>query len=106
MPSPLLGLRALYFLVTGLLDRLVYLSTGLSLILGFIGVKLLLHLGHRQDDSIPEVETSTSLAVIVVILAVTVAASLIKARRDPAARAHTGSLRDTRREPDKARGDA
>ena len=41
----LLGLRALYFLVTGLLDRLVYLSTGLSLILAFIGVKLLLHYG-------------------------------------------------------------
>jgi tellurite resistance protein TerC len=102
----LLGLRALYFLVTGLLDRLVYLSTGLSLILGFIGVKLLLHYGHLQDDSIPEVETSTSLAVIVAILAVTVAASLIKARRDPAVRAHTGSLRDTRRGSDEARGGA
>jgi tellurite resistance protein TerC len=102
----LLGLRALYFLVTGLLDRLVYLSTGLSLILGFIGVKLLLHYGHLQDDSIPEVETSTSLAVIVAILAVTVVASLIKARRDPAVRAHTGSLRDTRRGSDEARGGA
>ena len=51
----LLGLRALYFLVTGLLDRLVYLSTGLSLILAFIGVKLLLHYGHLQNDAIPEV---------------------------------------------------
>jgi TerC family integral membrane protein len=39
----LLGLRALYFLVTGLLDRLVYLSTGLSIILAFIGMKLVLH---------------------------------------------------------------
>ena len=46
----LLGLRALYFLVTGLLDRLAYLSTGLSLILAFIGVKLLLHYGHLQDQ--------------------------------------------------------
>jgi tellurite resistance protein TerC len=46
----LLGLRALYFLVTGLLDRLVFLSTGLSLILAFIGVKLLLHYGHLQDE--------------------------------------------------------
>ena len=45
----LLGLRALYFLITGLLDRLVYLSTGLSMILAFIGVKLLLHYGHLQD---------------------------------------------------------
>ena len=49
----LLGLRALYFLVTGLLDRLVYLSTGLSLILAFIGVKLLLHYGHLQNDDDP-----------------------------------------------------
>ena len=92
----LLGLRALYFLVTGLLDRLVYLSTGLSLILAFIGVKLLLHYAHLQDDAIPEVATSTSLLVIVVVLAITVVASLLKARRDPAARAHPGSLRDTR----------
>ena len=92
----LLGLRALYFLVTGLLDRIVYLSTGLSLILAFIGVKLLLHFGHLQNHSIPEVATSTSLAVIVVVLAVTVGASLLKSRRDPAARAHAGSLRDNR----------
>ena len=100
----LLGLRALYFLVTGLLDRLVYLSTGLSLILAFIGVKLLLHYGHLQDDSIPEVATSTSLLVILIVLAITVVASLVKARRDPGARAHAGSLRATsddrrRREP-------
>src|SRR3954470_13525814 len=94
----LLGLRALYFLVTGLLDRLVYLSTGLSLILAFIGIKLLLHFGHLRDDAIPEVKTSTSLVVIVVILAVTVIASLLKSRRDPDARAHAGSLRDTTRE--------
>src|SRR3954452_11469012 len=99
----LLGLRALYFLVTGLLDRLVYLSTGLSVILAFIGVKLLLHFGHLQDDAISEVSTSSSLAVIVAILAVTVVASLIKARRDPAVRAHTGSLRDTRRGSDETR---
>ena len=72
----LLGLRALYFLVSGLLDRLVYLSTGLSLILAFIGVKLLLHYGHLQNDAIPEVQTSTSLLVIVVVLAITVMASL------------------------------
>jgi tellurite resistance protein TerC len=92
----LLGLRALFFLVTGLLDRLVYLSTGLSLILAFIGVKLVLHYGHLQSDGIPELETSTSLAVIVVILAVTTVASLLKARSDPSARAHAGSLRDRR----------
>src|SRR4051812_30689108 len=92
----LLGLRALYFLVTGLLDRLVYLSTGLSLILAFIGVKLLLHWGHVQDDRVPEIATSTSLLIILVVLAVTVVASLLKSRRDPDARAHAGSLREPR----------
>ena len=90
----LLGLRALFFLVSGLLDRLVYLSTGLSFILAFIGVKLALHWGHLQDDSIPEIATGTSLAVIVAVLAVTTAASIVKARRDPTARAHAGSLRN------------
>ncbi|MBD0282718.1 MAG: TerC/Alx family metal homeostasis membrane protein, partial [Thermoleophilaceae bacterium] len=92
----LLGLRALYFLVTGLLDRLVYLSTGLSLILAFIGVKLLLHYGHLRNDAIPEVSTAMSLIVILVVLAVTVVASVLKARRDPRARAHAGSLRAAR----------
>ena len=96
----LLGLRALYFLVTGLLDRLVYLSTGLSVILAFIGVKLVLHFGHLQDDGIPEIETTTSLVVIAVVLVITVAASVLKARRDPEARAHAGSLRGTREERD------
>jgi tellurite resistance protein TerC len=94
----LLGLRPLYFLVTGLVDRLVYLSTGLSLILGFIGVKLLLHYGHLQNDDIPEIATATSLGVIAVVLLVTVVASLLKVRRDPSARAHAGSLRERRRE--------
>jgi tellurite resistance protein TerC len=101
----LLGLRALYFLVTGLLDRLIYLSTGLSVILAFIGVKLLLHYGHLQVDDIPEISTTTSLLVIAVVLTVTVLASLRQARRDPSARAHAGSLRDTRedrRAPDPA----
>ena len=92
----LLGLRALFFLVSGLLDRLVYLSTGLSLILVFIGAKLVLHWGHLQDDSVPEIATSTSLGVIIVILVVTTVASIIKSRRDPALRAHAGSLREHR----------
>ena len=89
----LLGLRALFFLVTGLLDRLVYLSTGLSLILAFIGIKLALHWGHLQDDQVPEISTGTSLVVIAVVLTITTIASLVKARRDPEARAHAGSLR-------------
>jgi tellurite resistance protein TerC len=89
----LLGLRALFFLVAGLLDRLVYLSSGLALILAFIGAKLMLHYAHLQEKSIPEISTGLSLAVIVVVLAVTTVASLVKVRRDPAARAHAGSLR-------------
>ena len=94
----LLGLRALYFLVSGLLDRLVYLSTGLATILIFIGVKLVLHYLHKQDGSIPEVSIGLSLTVIVAILAVSTLASLAKTRRDPAARAHAGSLRGHERE--------
>ena len=100
----LLGLRALYFLVTGLLDRLVYLSTGLALILGFIGVKLILHWGHELDDAVPEISTGTSLIVIGAVLTVTTIASVIKVRRDPSARAHAGSLRahDSQRERQQA----
>ncbi|MFJ6671760.1 TerC family protein [Actinosynnema sp. NPDC091369] len=90
----LLGLRALFFLVKGLLDRLVYLSAGLSLILAFIGVKLILHWAHVSvDERVPEVPTAVSLGVIVVVLAVVTVASLVKTRRDPSARAHAGSLR-------------
>ena len=89
----LLGLRALFFLVSGLLDRLVYLSTGLAAILLFIGAKLVLHYLHEQDDSIPEVSIGLSLAVIVSILLVATVASVLKVRRDPDARAHAGRLR-------------
>ena len=89
----LLGLRPLFFLVKGLLDRLIYLSTGLSLILAFIGVKLALHWGHLQHNSVPEIATTTSLIVIAVVLTITTIASVMKARRDPAARAHAGSHR-------------
>jgi tellurite resistance protein TerC len=89
----LLGLRPLFFLVTGLLDRLVYLSTGLSLILVFIGVKLVLHFGHLQSHSIPTISTGVSLGVIVVVLAVTILASLVMVHREPRRRAHAGSLR-------------
>ncbi|WP_282780208.1 MULTISPECIES: TerC family protein [unclassified Nocardia] len=90
----LLGLRALFFLVKGLLDRLVYLSTGLSLILAFIGAKLILHWAHVDiDDRVPEIPTSVSLGVIVAVLVVVTVASLIKTRQDPTAKAHAGSLR-------------
>ena len=98
----LLGLRALFFLVKGLLDWLVYLSTGLSLILAFIGVKLVLHWAHVDIDArVPEVPTSLSLGVIITILVVVTVASLIKTRNDPTAKAHAGSLRghDTEHKP-------
>jgi tellurite resistance protein TerC len=94
----LLGLRALFFLVKGLLDRLVYLSTGLAVILAFIGVKLILHWLHVDiSGSIPEISTPVSLGVIVVVLAVVTVASLIKTRNDPSATAHAGSLTATRK---------
>ena len=92
----LLGLRALFFLVKGLLDRLVYLSTGLSIILAFIGVKLILHWAHVDlDPRVPEIPTLVSLAVIIVVLIIVTVASLLKTRRDPTALAHAGSLRAT-----------
>ena len=93
----LLGLRALFFLVKGLLERLVYLSTGLSIILAFIGVKLILHWAHVDlDPRVPEIPTLASLAVIVTVLAVVTVASLVKTRHDPTAKAHAGALRATR----------
>jgi tellurite resistance protein TerC len=89
----LLGLRALFFLVKGLLDRLVYLSTGLAFILVFIGVKLVLHWAHGIWEGVPEVSTAMSLVVIVVTLTVTTVASVIAVRRDPTLVAHAGSVR-------------
>jgi tellurite resistance protein TerC len=94
----LLGLRSLFFLVSGLLDRLVYLSTGLALILGFIGIKLVLHFAHTHSDAVPEISTGLSLAVIIVVLTTVTVASLIKVRKDPSLRAHAGRLRDPRRD--------
>lgn len=81
----LMGLRQLYFLIDGLLDRLVYLSYGLTAILGFIGVKLILHALHENnlffinggsDVPVQTIPTHISLMVIVAILIVTVIASL------------------------------
>jgi tellurite resistance protein TerC len=90
----LLGLRALYFLVKGLLDRLVYLSVGLSLILTFIGLKLILHWAHQDiSTAVPEISTPVSLGVIIVVLIVVTVASLAKTRKDPTTKAHAGSLR-------------
>ena len=85
----LMGLRQLYFLIGGLLDRLVYLSVGLSVILGFIGVKLILHALHKNTLSflnggnnidVPEISTGMSIGVIGVVLLITTVASLIRTR--------------------------
>ncbi|MBW0104987.1 TerC family protein [Pseudonocardia sp. KRD291] len=73
----LLGLRALYFLLVGLLDRLVHLSYGLAFILAFIGVKLMLLFFHEEfPETVPEVPTWLSLVVIVLTLAVVTVTSL------------------------------
>jgi tellurite resistance protein TerC len=88
----LMGLRQLYFLVNGLLDRLVHLSTGLAVVLAFIGVKLVLHALHEDDVAlphvgagawslVPEIGIGTSLVTIGVVLAVTVVLSLRTVRR-------------------------
>ncbi|MDR1767324.1 MAG: TerC family protein [Propionibacteriaceae bacterium] len=82
----LMGLRQLYFLIGGLLERLVYLSVGLAVVLAFIGVKLVLHAMHEYhlDAALGfsgEIPTWLSLIVIVVTLAVTTVASLLKSRR-------------------------
>ncbi|PLC12918.1 transporter [Kocuria flava] len=81
----LMGLRQLYFLIDGLLDRLIYLSWGLAIILGFIGVKLILHALHEntlgfinngEHVEVVEVSIGLSLTVIIGVLAVTILASL------------------------------
>jgi tellurite resistance protein TerC len=95
----LLGLRPLFFLVSGLLDRLVYMSTGLAVILALIGVKLVLEFAHNQNNAIPEISTIASLAGITIVLALTTLASVIESRHAPGRRAHAGSLRTTRPEP-------
>ncbi|MEV6301212.1 TerC family protein [Actinoplanes sp. NPDC051861] len=83
----LMGLRQLYFLLGGLLDRLIYLSKGLAFILAFIGVKLVLEALHHDGVSwAPAVPITVSLGVIIGTLVITTVASLMKSRRaEPAA---------------------
>ena len=88
----LMGLRQLYFLLGGLLERLVYLNIGLSFVLGFIGVKLFLEALHTNTlpflnggegvSWAPEVPIWVSLLVIIVTLGIATVASLIKSSRD------------------------
>ena len=85
----LLGLRQLYFLLDGLLDRLIYLSIGLAVILGFIGIKLILEAAHETiSKSFPEISIPVSLGFIVTVLVITTVASLAKTKRDPSAIKH------------------
>ncbi|MDR6507198.1 TerC family protein [Arthrobacter oryzae] len=81
----LMGLRQLFFLIDELLDRLIYLSYGLAAILGFIGVKLILHALHEnnlpfindgQHVNVLEISTGLSLSVIIGVLVITVLASI------------------------------
>ena len=90
----LMGLRQLYFLIGGLLKRLVYLSYGLAVLLGFIGVKLVLTALHENELPFinggepvpwaPEIPVTVSLGVILGILAVTTVASLMSSKSSPA----------------------
>ncbi|GAB3657550.1 TerC family protein [Streptomyces sparsus] len=77
----LMGLRQLYFLIGGLLRKLVHLSYGLSVILGFIGVKLVLHALHEAGVHVPEISIPVSLGVICSVLVVTTVTSLVASRR-------------------------
>ncbi|RVU22108.1 TerC family protein [Streptomyces antnestii] len=81
----LMGLRQLYFLIGGLLRKLVHLSYGLSVILGFIGVKLVLHALHESGVHVPEISIPVSLAVICGVLVVTTITSLVASRKQAAA---------------------
>jgi tellurite resistance protein TerC len=90
----LMGLRQLYFLIGGLLKRLVYLGIGLAFLLSFIGIKLILHAAHVNElpfindghpvRGAPDISIGQSLTVIIVILAITTIASLLKSRKDNA----------------------
>ncbi|WKU44338.1 TerC family protein [Streptomyces sp. VNUA116] len=77
----LMGLRQLYFLIGGLLKKLVHLSYGLSVILGFIGVKLVLHALHENGVGVPEISIPVSLGVICAVLVVTTITSLRASRK-------------------------
>ncbi|MFE5242983.1 MULTISPECIES: TerC family protein [unclassified Streptomyces] len=83
----LMGLRQLYFLIGGLLKKLVHLSYGLSVILGFIGVKLVLHALHESGVHVPEITIAFSLSFICAVLVVTTITSLIANKKTAEAEA-------------------
>ena len=87
----LMGLRQLYFLLGGLMNKLIYLNEGLSVILGFSGIKLVLEAVHGGGThkllgiEVPEISTQFSLGVIVITLIITVVASLVKTSKSKVA---------------------
>ncbi|MFJ7778117.1 TerC family protein [Streptomyces yangpuensis] len=85
----LMGLRQLYFLIGGLLKKLVHLSYGLSIILGFIGVKLVLHALHESGVHVPVISIPVSLGVICGVLVITTITSLIASKKQATAEAAT-----------------
>ena len=109
----LLGLRQLYFLLDGLLDRLIFLSFGLAAVLAFIGVKLILHAMHENNVpfinggepiDVVEISTGASLGFIIVVLIITVVASLLSPRGRAqtyvsAARRHAREFLDIEQDP-------
>lgn len=92
----LLGLRALYFLMKNLVQKLIYFSLGLSFILVFIGIKLMLLWAYEEFDAPTKISTNVSLIVIGTILLISTVASLIKSSRDPSAVAHAGRMSDSK----------
>ncbi len=97
----LLGLRALYFLIKNLVNKLIYLSIGLAFILIFIGIKLVMVWGHENWDAVPKISTNFSLVVIGTILLISTVASLIKSKKDPTAIGHAGRMSDPKKDEDK-----
>ena len=113
----LMGLRQLYFLLGGLLDRLIYLSYGIAIVLGFIGVKLVLHaLGHNElafvngghHVPVPEISTALSLVVIVGVIGLSVVTSLLspQGKKMAALRAKGESLHQQTASAEPERSDA
>lgn len=111
----LMGLRQLFFLLGGLLKRLVYLSQGLAFILAFIGVKLFLHALHENElpfinrgehVPVPEIPTLLSLGVIIVTLAITTVLSLYKTRGQDVRKVDETQETIARDEPAEVVGDA
>jgi tellurite resistance protein TerC len=91
----LMGLRQLYFLIGGLLRKLVHLSYGLSVILGFIGIKLVLHALHESGVHVPEISVPASLGVICSVLVITTITSLIASRKQAAQKQTEGAPKDS-----------